>query len=501
MEKKKISYYGVIIVVAALVIGIWSFDHDVQNNDLSNAQTIEKTSSSVFLPHPAFAQSVGNASISDIAEKSVEGVVNISSTKVIRSPQGEPRSPLFDDPFFRRFFGPQFRFDEPSERKQKSLGSGVIVSEDGIILTNNHVIQDAEDIKVVLPDEREFEGEVIGADPQSDLAVVQLKGNVKNLQPLSFGDSDALRLGETVLAIGSPFGLSHTVTMGIISAKGRSRIGLADYENFIQTDAAINPGNSGGALINLQGELVGINTAIASQSGGYQGVGFAIPSNMAKTIMDSLIDHGRVDRGWLGIGIQNISQDIAGAMNLSTTKGVLISDVFKDSPAEKAGLKSGDVIISLDNEKMETMDQLRNKIALLGPDKKVTLTVFRKGDKKEITVKLAERTDEVRQAAVSQGKGEKEDTLNGFTVAPLNDNTRSQYRIPEDIDYGIVIVQVEEGSSASDAGLQPGDVIREINNKQIKSIDMFRDEYKKAERAVLLYIYRNGGHFFMGLKK
>ena len=502
MEKKKVFNSGIVIVVILMVIGIWSFDNEVQYEKLSNTTQPEKISTGVFLPHYAYAQTGGNTSISDVAEKSVESVVNISSTKVISTPRGEPGSPFLEDPFFKRFFGPNFRFDEPSERRQKSLGSGVIISKDGIILTNNHVIQDAEEIKVVLHDESEFDGEVIGTDPQSDLAVIRLKGSVKDLKPLSFGDSDALRLGETVLAIGSPFGLSQTVTMGIVSAKGRSEVRLVDYENFIQTDAAINPGNSGGALINLKGELVGINTALASKSGGYEGIGFAIPSTMAKMIMNSLIDHGKVARGWLGVGIQDISQDIAEAMNLSTTQGVLITDVFEDSPAEKSGLQSGDIIIRVDDEEMETRDQLRNRIALLGPDKKITLIVLRKGKEKEITVKLSERTDEVRQVAVSRGrKGEKEDTVNGLTVAPLNDTARSQYKIPEDVDYGIVIIQVKTGSKADDAGLQAGDVIREINNRQIVSVDIFRDEYRKADRAVLLYIYRNGGHFFKGLKK
>ena len=501
MKRKKTYYSGLVIIIALLVIGVWTLDDAINTDIAPKIQLPVKATSRFFSASPVYAQYSGDNTIADVAEKTVVSVVNIASTHVIANTGGDFQSPYSEDPLFKRFFGPQFRPNEPSERRQSSLGSGVIISEDGIILTNNHVVQDADKITITLHDEREFEGEIVGTDPQSDLAVVRLKGKVTDLQPLPLGNSDALRLGEVVLAIGSPFGLSQTVTMGIVSAKGRSEVRLVDYENFIQTDAAINPGNSGGALVNLKGELVGINTAIASKSGGYQGIGFAIPSNMAETIMQSLIAHGKVSRGWLGVGIQDISQDIAEAMNLSSTKGVLVSDVFEDSPAEKAGLQSGDIIIRVDDEKIESRDQLRNKIALFGPDKKVSLTLLRGGKEKELRVKLDERAKEARLSAVPQGRSGQEKKLDGLAVAPLDRSSRSHYQIPEDVDTGVVVTSVEAGSSAYDAGLQPGDVIQEINNKEVESVEKFESLYNTVQQAVLLYIYRNGSHFYKGMKK
>jgi len=501
MKTKKTFYSGIVVILAMLVIGIFTFDDSINTDNSTTTGFLENTVSQLVSAHPVYAKLSGDTTIADVAEKTVVSVVNIASTQVVTNPGNNFPSPFLDDPFFKHFFGPQFRPNGPSKRRQNSLGSGVIISEDGIILTNNHVVQDAEEIKITLHDEREFEGEIVGTDPQSDLAVVRLKGDVTGIKPLPLGDSDALRLGDVVLAIGSPFGLSQTVTMGIVSAKGRNEVRLVDYENFIQTDAAINPGNSGGALVNLKGELVGINTAIASKSGGYQGIGFAIPSNMAKTIMQSLIDYGKVSRGWLGVGIQDISQEIAEAMNLSSTKGVLVSDVFEDSPAEKAGLKSGDVIIRVDGEKMESRDQLRNRIALIGPDKKVSLTILRDGKVKELRVKLGERADDARLAAAPQGRSGKEKKFDGLSVAPLNQSSRSRFQIPEEIDTGVVVTSVEAGSSAYEAGLQPGDVIQEINNKEVKSVEKFESLYDNAKKAVLLYIYRNGSHFYKGMKK
>ena len=251
----------------------------------------------------------GRSVIADIAESRISGVVNISSTKVTHTKTGQYFNPFFNDPFFREFFGHRF-YGIPEERREKSLGSGVIVSEDGLVLTNNHVVENAAEILVTLSDKRELEAEIVGTDPKSDVAIIRLKGNTKDLTPVPIGNSGELRLGDIVLAIGNPFGLDHTVTMGIVSAKGRANVGITDYEDFIQTDAAINPGNSGGALINMKGELVGINTAIVSKSGGYQGIGFAIPSNMAKAVMESLVKYGKVVRGWLGVSTQDLDQDL-----------------------------------------------------------------------------------------------------------------------------------------------------------------------------------------------
>src|SRR4030065_2270851 len=308
-------------------------------------------------------------------------VVNISSTKTIK--QQGMRSPFSKDPFLKRFFNDEFKFFEtPREYKQSGLGSGVIVDKDGYILTNNHVVKDADEIKVKLSDEREFNGKVIGVDPKTDLAVIKIDSN--HLPVIKVGDSDKLHVGETIIAIGNPFGLSHTVTSGIVSATGRANVGIADYEDFIQTDAAINPGNSGGALVNIRGELVGINTAIFSTTGGYQGIGFAIPSSMAKVVMESLIKKGKVIRGWLGVTIQPLNPDLVKQFNLGDKKGALIGDVVEDSPAEKAGIERGDVIVEFDGKKVDDATNLRNMVANTLPNKEVMITIIRDG--KPITV-------------------------------------------------------------------------------------------------------------------
>ncbi|HEX9136151.1 MAG TPA: Do family serine endopeptidase, partial [Nitrospirota bacterium] len=275
--------------------------------------------------------------LAEVAEVARPAVVNISTTSTVTMED----NPMFNDPFFRRFFGDQFDHGQKRKFKSSALGSGVIISADGYILTNNHVIKGADEIKVILYDKREFKGKIVGTDPRTDLAVVKIQA--KDLPTVKIGDSGKLKTGDVVLAIGNPFGLSQTITMGIVSAVGRSNIGLADFEDFIQTDAAINPGNSGGALVNTNGELVGINTAIFSTSGGYMGIGFAIPSDMARSVMDSIIKHGKVIRGWLGVSIQNLTPELAKSLGMKETAGALVGGVEKDSPADKAGMKRGDL--------------------------------------------------------------------------------------------------------------------------------------------------------------
>lgn len=320
------------------------------------AQATSSSSTTIAAPTPAIARVGGDVEISDVAERVVAGVVNIASEKVVRETGGPPQfGPLFNEPFFRHFFGgPPGPGSRPQERRENSLGSGVIVSHDGVVLTNNHVIENADKIRVALADGRELDAEVVGRDPESDLGVLKLKGELKDLKPLVFGDSDTLRLGQVVLAIGNPFGIGQTVTMGIVSAKGRASVGIVQYEDFIQTDAAINPGNSGGALVNMHGELVGINTAIISRSGGYQGVGFAIPTKMARPIMESLLQHGKVARGWLGVAIQDVTPELREALGVGAEKGVLLSDVTPGSPADKGGLKRGDIVLKLNGQVMDS---------------------------------------------------------------------------------------------------------------------------------------------------
>ena len=333
---------------------------------------------------PSAPVTLTDSSIPDVAERVVDSVVNISSTTTVKS------GPAETDPFFSDPDSPWYGY-EPSARKMGSKGSGVIVTAQGRILTNAHVVNGADEITVTLHDGTDMDAKVVGIDPKADLAVIQLKGKVPALKPLPWADSNNLRLGEVVLAIGDPFGVGKSVTMGIVSAKGRGSMGIEEYEDFIQTDAAINPGNSGGALVNLKGELVGINTAIASKSGGYAGIGFAIPSNMAHPIMDMLIKDGKVTRGYLGVNIVTVTPPIAKEFKLGTVHGALVHDVQAGSPAAKAGLTDGDVVVALNGTEIRTSDLLRNTIAMTKPGTTVELAVIsQNGAKKTLKAKLGE---------------------------------------------------------------------------------------------------------------
>ncbi len=436
------------------------------------------------------------ASIADIAETRINGVVNISSTKLIKTEEAMFLSPFFSDPFFRDFFGNRF-YSVPKERRERSLGSGVIVSEDGLMLTNNHVVENAEEILVTLTDGRELEAEIVGTDPKSDVAVIRLKGKLRDLSPIPIGNSGELRLGDIVLAIGNPFGLGHTVTMGIVSAKGRANVGITDYEDFIQTDAAINPGNSGGALINMKGELVGINTAIISRSGGYQGIGFAIPSNMAKSVMNCLVKYGKVVRGWLGATMQDLDQNLSEAMNTKGTNGVLVSDVTEGGPADNAKIKRGDVIIRMNGEKIYSTERLRNTIATMGAGAKVKLDIMRNGREMTTSLILGELPDNFGiQTIIKRGDG----VLGGMTVASLNEVVREKFQISKNVKYGVVITKIEEGSTAQRAGLRPGDIILEINRENLNSDKDFTRAYYWSKDNLLLLILRKERTFYLVLR-
>jgi len=344
----------------------------------------------LFNASPAFAHAGdGGRTLPDIAEAVVPSVVNISAmrTETGDDSQVGPNNPLLDDPTFREFFGPDSPLDVPRDRETRSLGSGVIVDGDGLVLTSAHVIAGARHVEIALSDGRELDGKVMGVDSQSDLALVRIQGKPKNLVPLPLGDSTRLRLGDVVLAIGNPFGVGQTVTMGIVSATGRSRVGIVDYEDFIQTDAAINPGNSGGALVNMRGELVGVNTAILSRSGGYQGIGFAVPTAMADPIMKSLLAHGKVTRGWLGATIQEIDRNLGAALGLEAHRGILVADVTPGGPAARAGVRRGDVITALDGEAVGSVRELTSRAGARSSTGPVRLSV-RRGTR-EIVVSFA----------------------------------------------------------------------------------------------------------------
>ncbi len=429
----------------------------------------------------------------ELADATRPAVVNISTTSTVTM-QENPFGNMFTDPFFRHFFGDQFG-NPGQQRKYKSsaLGSGVIVSDDGYILTNNHVVKGADEIKVILYDKREFKGKVVGTDPRTDLAIVKI--DARNLPTLTLGESGKLKTGDLVLAIGNPFGLNQTITMGIVSAVGRSNIGLADFEDFIQTDAAINPGNSGGALVNTRGELVGINTAIFSTSGGYMGIGFAIPSDMAKSVMDSIIKHGKVIRGWLGVSIQNLTPDLGKSLGIKETAGALVSGVEAGSPADKAGLKRGDLITAINATKVDDATGLRNIIASTAPGTKIDVRVIRDGREQTLTVTLGEFKDKNIVQKTSYNNA-----LKGVTVQELTPGLRDKLSLPENVN-GVVVTSVS-AESASRIVLQPNDVIQEVNRTAIHSVRDYDQAVSGigAKDTVLLLIYRNGGSIYLTIQ-
>ena len=441
-----------------------------------------------FLAHPALTQVGGSVSIADVAEHVLPSVVTVSTTVVQRQQS-----------MMLPFFG------GPSEHQAQGIGSGVIVSADGYVLTNNHVVSEARDIKVTTSDKREFDATVVGTDPKSDLAVIKIKGSPAGLVAAEFGDSSKLRLGDVVLAVGNPLGVGETVTMGIVSAKGRADLGIAAYEDFIQTDAAINPGNSGGALINTEGKVVGINTAILSRTGGYQGIGLAIPSSMAQPIMETLKQSGKVSRGFLGVGIQDIDHDLAAALKLTSPNGVLLSEVRSGGPGGKAGLARGDVVTKVDGKAVTSTGQFRNLIASSGAKKRVTLEIMRDGKAQSLGVDLGEVPDDLGETASGASPGTPHATsggaLDGVTLEELTPENRRTLGLGAEVQKGVVITDLEQGSSAAKAGLRPGDVVMELNRTSVDSLGKFKELYAKASGDVLLLVHRRGGTLFLVVRK
>jgi serine protease Do len=427
--------------------------------------------------------------IAEMVEKVVPAVVSLKIDQRVAA-QRNFRSP-FEEFFFGPFgFPPQQRPEQ--ERRQQSLGSGVIISTNGYIVTNNHVIENAQNIVVTLHDGREFDAEVVGTDQDSDLALIRLKNTEVVLQPAYLGNSDSLRVGEWVVAIGNPFGLSHTVTSGIVSAKDIHNRGLNAYENFIQTDAAINPGNSGGALFNLQGELVGINTAILSRSGGFMGIGFAIPINMARRISEELVSTGRVERGWLGVSIQDLNQKLAENFNLKSTAGALVTEVMEETPAAKAGLQPGDLILKLENQTVRNVNELRHRIALIKPGTQVELEILRGEKKQKLKLVVGSRSDEV---AASSSEATKRKSL-GMEVSNIDAEWERRLNLAS--NQGVVVTNVEQGTPAARADLRVGDVIIQMNRREVRNIRDYSAIVKDAgNKPVLLLVLRGRGRMFV----
>ena len=446
-------------------------------------------------------------SFADLAEKLSPAVVNISTTTVLTDqpnnfPQFPPGSPFED-------FLEEFR-DRGSKRQSQALGSGFIIDPEGIVVTNNHVIEAADQIRVTLSNDKTFDAVLLGRDPKTDLAVLKIDPEGEELTAVTFGDSDTLRVGEWVLAIGNPFGLGGTVTAGIVSARGRD-IGNGPYDDFIQTDASINRGNSGGPLFNLEGEVIGINTAIFSQSGGSVGIGFSIASNLASNVVDQLAEYGRTRRGWLGVFIQEITPDIAESLGLESENGALVSSVHPEGPAEAGGMRAGDVVLSFDGKEIEDMRSLPRIVAETAIGKKVKVKVLRGGDIKVLTIELGE-LEQAEQAGLLSGRSTAPTQPHsfaslGFTVASITDELREEFNIPDapsgEALRGVVVTEVVQGSPASERGMQVGDIIRRIGQKQVMSQSDLIDGVAEARRleksTFLLLIRREGRERFVAI--
>jgi serine protease Do len=448
-----------------------------------------------------------------IVKLDLPAVVNISSSKVVKVKNDMPSNPFLNDPFFQQFMGPnsqqQFR-QQPQSQREESLGSGVIVAKDGYILTNNHVVDGATQISVDLADKRHFIAKVVGTDPQYDIAV--LKIDATNLPTLQFGDSKKLQIGDYVLAIGDPFGLGETVTMGIVSAQGRTNVGVENqggYEDFIQTDAAINPGNSGGALINARGELVGINTAIASSSGGNEGIGFAIPIDMARNAMTQIIEHGKVLRGYLGVRLEALTPALAKQFGVTSSDGAVVTQAEPGTPAAKAGLKSGDVLIGMNGENFTDYNELRLAIAQAAPNTTIHLKISRNGTQMDVPVTLAEQPANLNAAPSDDNDGGNQDSgngvqgvgvMSGVQVEDLTPQIARQHGVSPSMQ-GVIVSQVAPDSAAAQSGLASGDVIVEVNRHPVHNTQEYKQVLSQGSKdSALLLINHQGAMAYIAVQ-
>ena len=435
-------------------------------------------------------------SFAPVVKRVLPAVVSVSSTKVVKT-GAVSGGPEGLDPLFRQFFGDRggSPFQKPHQQRQEGLGSGVIVSPEGYVLTNNHVVDSASEVRVTLSDRREFKARVVGTDPKTDIAV--LKIDARDLQPIIIGDSERLQVGDYVLAVGNPFGLGKTVTMGIVSATGRGNLGIEDYENFIQTDASINPGNSGGALVNDRGELVGINTAIISHgSEGNQGIGFAVPVTVARNVMDQILKDGKVTRAYLGVMAQEVTPAIARAFHLSEVRGALVGDVSPNSPASRAGLQKGDVILDINGKPVNDSAQLRMNVSLMQPGTTVSVKVLREGSPREFSVRLEELPTE--QARVQKSGNDQDNGLDGVSVENMSAQTARELGIPS-ATPGVVVTDIDPSSAAAHSGLQQGDVIQEVNHRAVKNTSDFERAVHNSQDETLLLINRQGNTLYLAV--
>jgi serine protease Do len=480
--KKQLIWIPVLLLIGFLLGGI-------------TYHVLSRGSVPSYMPFtPRMSSSIIDTSrgFSDIVRAVSPAVVNISSIKTLK------RQPTPFDEFFDFLY--PFPDGHSKKWKEQSLGSGVIVSPGGYIITNYHVVEQSDEIKVILLDKRSFRAEIIGSDPKTDLAVIQI--SAKDLPVIPWGDSEKLQVGEFVLAIGNPFALSHTVTMGIVSALGRADVGIADYENFIQTDAAINPGNSGGPLVNIKGELIGINTAIFSRTGGYQGIGFAVPSNMVRLVMDQLLKRGKVIRGWIGVTIQELTPEIAQKFGLKLSEGALVSDISQGSPAQDAGIMRGDIILEFDGKKVSNVGVFRNMVAQSHVGTRIGMKLLRRDKILPAAVNIielpADGSDMV--PGVSSRKESGENALSGLAATDMTLAVMKQLGIEKD-EKGVVVVRIEPDSPADEAGLKKGDIVQEVDRQKISNLNEFNKAAAKVKPSdtVLLFVNRNGKKFYAAL--
>lgn len=492
-------WVAIAVVIAALVGGgfLASGLRHWTGHDFVGAESLPVAVEHNAVPVPLSSFSNGFASV---LKPVLPAVVNIHSSKVVK--QRQQTMPFFNDPFFQQFFGNQGQGQQmqPRSQREESLGSGVIVTSDGTILTNNHVVDGATDIKVDLADKREFTAKVVGTDSNTDIAV--LKIDAQDLPTMKFGDSSSLQVGDMVLAVGDPYGIGETATMGIVSATGRGGLGIENYEDFIQTDASINPGNSGGALVNLHGDLVGINTAILSnggggmmgEEGGNEGIGFAIPINMAHSVMEQLVAHGKVSRGYIGVQLNptDVNEALAKQFGLSQPGGALVAQVEPDTPASKAGLKGGDIILKVNGQSVASNNDLRLRISQTAPGTPVKLTIFRDGKTFDTDLTLGQLPNETANNGSNPTQGNQNQSsggLKGVQVQAITGDIGQQLQLPTGT-HGVVITSVDPDSAAAAANLDRGDVIEEVNHKPVTTVDSYRQAIAAAgNQPVLLLVY------------